>query len=206
MVKKIIVKFFQESEFAKEPTQATEGCAGYDLFAAEVMTILHRNCETVSIDFRWSIPKGFYGKIYPRSSLVKSMITDDAGLIDSDYRGIVHMLIVNHSNKAFKIRTGDRVTQVVFVEQYNVLFKKVGKKEFLAITKRGEGGFGSSGVSEIQKSKTDTIIEGQQKCFDESVSQLSNFSKAGILQIVKNSKNDVQIIEEEAIMKLIMRQ
>ena len=134
------------------------------------------------------------------------MITDDAGLIDSDYRGIVHMLIVNHSNKAFKIRTGDRVTQVVFVEQYNVLFKKVGKKEFLAITKRGEGGFGSSGVSEIQKSKTDTIIEGQQKCFDESVSQLSNFSKAGILQIVKNSKNDVQIIEEEAIMKLIMRQ
>ena len=206
MVKQIIVKFFQESEFAKEPTQATEGSAGYDLFAAEVMTILHRNCETVSIDFRWSIPKGFYGKIYPRSSLVKSMITDDAGLIDSDYRGIVHMLIVNHSNKAFKIRTGDRVTQVVFVEQYNVLFKKVGKKEFLAITKRGEGGFGSSGVSEIQKSKTDTIIEGQQKCFDESVSQLSNFSKAGILQIFKNSKNDVQIIEEEAIMKLIMRQ
>ena len=206
MAKEIIVKFFQESEFAKEPTQATEGSAGYDLFAAEVMTILHRNCETVSIDFRWSIPKGFYGKIYPRSSLVKSMITDDAGLIDSDYRGIVHMLIVNHSNKAFKIRTGDRVTQVVFVEQYNVLFKKVGKKEFLAITKRGEGGFGSSGVSEIQKSKTDTIIEGQQKCFDESVSQLSNFSKAGILQIVKNSKNDVQIIEEEAIMKLIMRQ
>ena len=206
MVKQIIVKFFQESEFAKEPTQATEGCAGYDLFAAEVMTILHRNCETVSIDFRWSIPKGFYEKIYPRSSLVKSMITGDAGLIDSDYRGIFHMLIVNHSNKAFKIRTGDRVTQVVFVEQYNVLFKKVGKKEFLAITKRGEGGFGSSGVSEIQKSKTDTIIEGQQKCFDESVSQLSNFSKAGILQIVKNSKNDVQIIEEEAIMKLIMRQ
>ena len=206
MVKQIIVKFFQESEFAKEPTQATEGSAGYDLFAAEVMTILHRNCETVSIDFRWSIPKGFYGKIYPRSSLVKSMITDDAGLIDSDYRGIVHMLIVNHSNKAFKIRTGDRVTQVVFVEQYNVLFKKVGKKEFLAITKRGKGGFGSSGVSEIQKSKTDTIIEGQQKCFDESVSQLSNFSKDGILQIVKNSKNDVQIIEEEAIMKLIMRQ
>ena len=206
MVKQIIVKFFQESEFAKEPTQATQGSAGYDLFAAEAMTVLPRNCETVSIDFRWSIPKGFYGKIYPRSSLVKNMITVDAGLIDSDYRGIVHMLIVNHANKAFKIRTGDRVTQVVFVEQYNVLFKKVGKKEFLAITKRGEGGFGSSGVSEIQKSKTDTIIEGQQKCFDESVSQLSNFSKAGILQIVKNSKNDVQIIEEEAIMKLIMRQ
>ena len=72
----------------------------------------------------------------------------------------------------------------------------------MGITKRGEGCFGSSGVSEIKKSRTDTIIEEQQKCFDESVSQLSNFSKAGILQIVENSKDDVQIIEEEAIMKV----
>ena len=164
MVKQIIVKFFQDSEFAKEATQATEGSAGYDLFAAEAMTVLPRNCETVSIDFRWSIPKGFYGKIYPRSSLVKNMITVEAGLIDSDYRGIIHMLIVNHPNKAFTIRTGDRVAQAVFVEQY-VLFKKVGKKEFSAITKRGEGGLGSSGVSEIKKSKTDTIIEEQQIYF-----------------------------------------
>ena len=164
MVKQIIVRFFQDSEFAKEATQATEGSAGYDLFAAEAMTVLPRNCETVSIDFRWSIPKGFYGKIYPRSSLVKNMITVEAGLIDSDYRGIIHMLIVNHPNKAFTIRTGDRVAQAVFVEQY-VLFKKVGKKEFLAITKRGEGGLGSSGVSEIKKSKTDTIIEEQQIYF-----------------------------------------
>ena len=202
MAKQIIVRFFQESEFAKEPTQATQGSAGYDLFAAEAMAILPRNCETVSIDFRWSIPKGFYGKIYPRSSLVKNMITVDAGLIDSDYRGIVHMLIVNHSNKAFTIRTGDRVAQVVFVEHYNVLFKKVDKKEFLGITKRGEDGFGSSGISEIKKTRTDTIIEEQQKCFDESVFQISNFSKAGILQIVENSKDDVQIIEEEAIMKI----
>ena len=116
------------------------------------MTILPRNCETVSIDFRWSISKGFYGKIYPRSSLVKNMITVDAGLIDSD-----HMLIVNHSNKAFTIRTGDRVAQIVFVEHYNVLFKKVDKKELLDITKRGGGGFGSSGVSEIKK-KTEQIL------------------------------------------------
>ena len=86
------------------------------------MTILPRNFETVSVDFRSSIPKGFHGKIYPRSSLAKNMITVDAGLIDSDYRRIVHMLIVNHSNKAFTIRTGDRVAQVIFVEHYNVLF------------------------------------------------------------------------------------
>ena len=122
------------------------------------MTILPRNFETVSVDFRSSIPKGFHGKIYPRSSLVKNIITVDADFIDSDYRGIVHILIVNHSNEAFTSRTGERVAQVVFVEHYNFLFKKVYKKEFSGITKRGEGGFGSSGVSEIKKSRTDTII------------------------------------------------
>ena len=153
------------------------------------MTILPRNFETVSVDFRSSIPKGFHGKIYPRSSLVKNIITVDADFIDSDYRGIVHILIVNHSNEAFTSRTGERVAQVVFVEHYNFLFKKVYKKEFSGITKRGEGGFGSSGVSEIKKSRTDTIIEEQQKCFDESVLQISNFSKAGILQILENSKD-----------------
>ena len=153
------------------------------------MTILPRNFETVSVDFRSSIPKGFHGKIYPRSSLVKNIITVDADFIDSDYRGIVHILIVNHSNEAFTSRTGERVAQVVFVEHYNFLFKKVYKKEFSGITKRGEGGFGSSGVSEIKKSRTDTIIEEQQKCFDESVLQISSFSKAGILQILENSKD-----------------
>ena len=50
------------------------------------------------------------------------MITVHAGLIDSDFRGIFHMLIVNHSNKAFTIHTVDRVAHVVFVEHYNVLF------------------------------------------------------------------------------------
>ena len=153
------------------------------------MTILPRNFETVSVDFRSSIPKGFHGKIYPRSSLVKNIITVDADFIDSDYRGIVHILIVNHSSEAFTSRTGERIAQVVFVEHYNFLFKKVYKKEFSGITKRGEGGFGSSGVSEIKKSRTDTIIEEQQKCFDESVLQISNFSKAGILQILENSKD-----------------
>ena len=126
------------------------------------MAILPRNCETVSFDFKCSIPKGFYGKIYPCSSLVKNMITVDAGLIDSDCRGIVHMLIVNHSNKAFTIRTSDRVAQVVFVEHCNVLFKKVDKKEFLGITKRGEGGFSSSGISEIKKTEQILLLKNNK--------------------------------------------
>ena len=59
MSKHIKVKYFQESEFAKEPCQASEGSAGYDFFAAEAMTILPRSCEKLSLDLRWAIPKDF---------------------------------------------------------------------------------------------------------------------------------------------------
>ena len=109
MSEKIIVKYFEESESARQPIRATVGSAGYDLFAAQAMTLLPNSCESVSLDCIWEIPKGYYGKIYPRSSLVKKMITVDAGLIDADYRGIVEMLIVNHSEAAFTVRVGDRV-------------------------------------------------------------------------------------------------
>ena len=51
------VKYFQESEFAKEPIQATDGAAGYDLFEAEAKTILPHSSESVCLDLRWAIPK-----------------------------------------------------------------------------------------------------------------------------------------------------
>ena len=73
------------------------------------------------------------------------MITVDSGLIDADYRGIVEMLIVNHSEAAFTVRVGDRVAQVVFVKRIDADFQKVEKKD-LSKTKRGEGGFGSTGI------------------------------------------------------------
>ena len=164
------------------------------------MEIFPKECECVSIDFRWSIPKGFHGKIYPHSSLVKKMITVDPGIRDSDYRGIVHILIINNSNKDFTICTGNRIAQVVFPKGFDGIFIKVTKRDFLGLTKRGEGGFGSTDAIEIKKSK---ITEEQQKSFDESVSTLTNFSKAGILQIVQNSKkDDLEIIEEEVLMKV----
>ena len=198
MTIQIIVKTFLESIFAKEPVPATQGSAGYDLFAAKAKTILPKECECISIDFRWSITKGFHGKIYPRSSSVKRMITIDAGLIDFDYREIVHMLVINHSDKAFTVRTGDRIAQVVFQKNFDAIFLRVTKKEFLGVTKRGEGGFGSTDTTiEAKKSK---IIDEQQKSFDESVSTLTNFGKSGVLQI--GEKDDLEIIEEEAIMKV----
>ena len=107
MSKQFVVKYFQDSEFAKEPCQSTEGSAGYDLYGVETKTFLPNSADTVSIELRWAIPSGFFGKIFPRSSILKDHLgTVDAGLIDSDFRGIVEALLVHHSKKTYTCRIG----------------------------------------------------------------------------------------------------
>ena len=97
MSKYITVKYFAESEFARVPYQASEDAAGYDLFPTETKTLLPNSADTISIDLRWVISTGFYGKLFPRSSLLKeNLVTVDAGVIDSDFRGIIKVLSVNH--------------------------------------------------------------------------------------------------------------
>lgn len=71
MSKQIVVKYFQESECAKEPHQATAGSAGYILYVAETKTILQHCTNTVSLELRWAIPNGFFGKLFPRCSILK---------------------------------------------------------------------------------------------------------------------------------------
>ena len=98
-------------------------------------------------------------------------VTVDAGLIDSDYRGLVYVFSVNHSEQTFTIHAGDRLAQAVFLEKFNVKFEKVDKKEQLGKTKRGNGGFGSTGITVIKKmrqneeeepEKTDTEITSEE--------------------------------------------
>ena len=68
------------------------------------------------------------------------------------------MLIVNHSEAAFTVRVGDRVAQVVFVKRIDAHFQKVEKKD-LSKTKGGEGGFDSTGISLIKKTKIEDDLE-----------------------------------------------
>ena len=208
MSKQIVVKYFQESEFAKEPCQATEGSAGYDLYAAETKTFLPNSADTVSIELRWAIPSGFFGKIFPRSSILKDhLVTVDAGVIDSDFRGIVEALLVNHSKKTYTVRTGDRIAQVVFIGKFDVNFQKVTKKSLFRIIKRGSRGFGSTGLRVIKKTKVDSLSDDEesdkeeQQIFDEAVSKVDN-NKPELLQVVKKPEDHLQISSEEAVMKV----
>ena len=97
MSKYITVKYFAESEFARVPYQASEDAAGYDLFPTETKTLLPNSADTILLDLRRAISTGFYGKLFPCSGLLKeNLVTVDAGIIDSVFRGITKVLSVNH--------------------------------------------------------------------------------------------------------------
>ena len=154
MSKTVNVEYLAETVFAKEPQKATEESAGYDLYAAEAKTILPGKNDLVCLDFRWAIPKGFCGRTFPRSSLIKeNNVAVEAGLIDADYRGLIYVLLFSHSEKVFTVRTGERIAQAVFFEKFDVHFEKVSKKEELGATKRGSGGFSLTGITVIKKVK-----------------------------------------------------
>ena len=159
-MEKIEVKFFNDSELAQVPSQATSDSVGYDLFAAEAKTILSQQSNLVSLDLHWAIPKGFCGKILSRSSLItNNKVTVEGGLIDSDYRGIVNVILMNHSVKPFTVRTGERIAQVIFLRRFDVKFLQVSQKEELGETERNEGGFGSTGPMVIKKVKLSKVAE-----------------------------------------------
>ena len=78
------VKYYCESDEAMVPYKATSDAAGYDLYAAEAINVLPKSNAIVSLDLRWTIPKGFFGKIFSRSGLfLNQNVTAEAGVIDS---------------------------------------------------------------------------------------------------------------------------
>ena len=127
MSKCITLKCYPESEFARELYQATEDSAEYNLFAAETKTFIPKSVGTLSLDLRCAIPTGFYGKLFPRSGILReNFVTIDAGVIDADFRGIIQVLISNHHpEKTFTVCTDDRTAQVVFMEKFNANFRRV---------------------------------------------------------------------------------
>ena len=82
------------------------------------------------------------------------LVSVDAGVIDSDFRGIIEVLLINHHReKSFTVRAEERIAQFVFMEKFNVEFRKVSDLAMLGKTKRGDDGFGSIGVEVIKKFK-----------------------------------------------------
>ena len=127
---------------AKIPTQATDGDAGYDLYAVRDMVIPPLSRDIVATGIQIEIPKGYYGRIAPRSGLaVKKGIDVLAGVIDSGYRGeIILKFSDNNIGECYKI--GERVGQIMIMPHPHIEFVEV---DDLSDSDRGDGGFGSTG-------------------------------------------------------------
>jgi len=92
------------------------------------------------------IPTDCYARVAPRSGLtLKKGVDVGAGVVDSDYRDMIRVILFNHSDTEFSIQTGDRIAQLVFERIYTPEVQEV-SYEVLTNTERGLGGFGSTGV------------------------------------------------------------
>jgi len=147
---KIMCKF-QKLPHASDlplPSYETANSAGMDLRAAlgEPVELKSGQRMLVPTGLRMSIPRGFEAQIRPRSGMAyKHGITmlNTPGTIDSDYRGEVKLLAVNLGENPYTIRHGDRIAQMVIAP---VVQAELIEVSTLDETKRGEGGFGSTGV------------------------------------------------------------
>lgn len=131
------------------PKYQTELSAGMDLYANidEPITLKSLERTLVKTGLFISLPKGYEAQVRPRSGLAfKNGITvlNTPGTIDADYRGEIGVILVNLSSQDFTINDGDRIAQMVIAKHETATWEAV---ENLDETERGEGGFGSSGVS-----------------------------------------------------------
>ena len=131
------------------PRYETVGSAGMDLQAAvsEPMTIPKGGRALVPTGLKMALPVGYEAQIRPRSGLaLKKGITlpNTPGTIDSDYRGELGIILMNLGDEDFVIERGDRIAQMVIAPVTIATWVEVDE---LSATDRGEGGFGSTGVS-----------------------------------------------------------
>jgi dUTP pyrophosphatase len=134
---------------ASIPVYATEGSSGADIHAylpEGAVTLKPGAFQLIPTGVRMEIPRGFEVQVRPRSGLAAKFgvtVLNTPGTIDSDYRGEVKVILINHSNSNFIVRHGERIAQLVTAKTETVKFNA---HEQLLETTRGEGGFGSTGT------------------------------------------------------------
>lgn len=133
---------------AVAPTYASPYASGADLraFLFEPVTILPGQTTIIPTGIRLAIPTGYEGQIRPRSGLALRhgiTVLNSPGTIDSDYRGEIKVLLINHGQVEFLIQSGDRIAQLVISPVVRPVFEPT---EILSASERGDGGFGSTGI------------------------------------------------------------
>ena len=135
-------------EGAQLPVYASEEAAGADVraYIPKEVTLQPGETKLIPTGLRLEIPEGYEIQVRPRSGLaLKSSITvlNAPGTIDSDYRGEIGIVLINHGKNPFTVTPNMRIAQLVFSPVYRAIFCE---SATLATTTRGSGGFGHTGT------------------------------------------------------------
>jgi len=128
------------------PKYETADSAGLDVRSRESLVLKPGEHKAIGTGLAFSVPKGFEMQIRPRSGLAAKhgiSIVNSPGTLDSDYRGELMIILINHSREDFPVNKGDRIAQIVFNKFEQAEWEET---EELDKTDRGEGGLGSTGV------------------------------------------------------------
>lgn len=132
---------------AKPPHRAHPTDAGADLHAATMLPtdLWPGERALISTGVALAIPEGYVGLVHPRSGLAAKhgvTVLNTPGTIDSDYRGEIKVCLINHGDKPYSVKPGDRIAQLLIQK---VELSEFVKTDNLDTTQRGDGGFGSTG-------------------------------------------------------------
>jgi dUTP pyrophosphatase len=139
------VKRLPHGEGLDLPRYATDGAAGMDVLSAEDVTLAPGARHAVATGLAVAIPPGYEIQVRPRSGLALKhgiSVPNTPGTIDSDYRGELKVILINHGAEPFAIHRGDRIAQLVLAPVTLAEWDEVAE---LDETSRGAGGFGSTG-------------------------------------------------------------
>ena len=132
---------------ARLPTRGSEYAAGWDLYALEEYVVPFRKSVKLRTGLRVAIPVGYDGQVRARSSLGSKglILPHSIGTIDADYRGELFVLMTwIGEGESYRVNAGERIAQLLISPIPEVSFKEVSIEQ-LGDTKRGDGGFGSTG-------------------------------------------------------------
>jgi len=144
---KILLKKKEGCQDLPVPRYATSGSSGVDLYADvdQEVILLPGDIKLISAGFYICIPQGYEAEVRPRSGLALKhgiSLVNTPGTIDSDYRGLVNLIMINHGKEPFTLRRADRVAQMIIKE---IVKAEIEVTESLDDTVRSHGGFGHTG-------------------------------------------------------------
>ena len=146
---KVDIRQLPHGEGLALPDYQSAQAAGLDLLAAvpegEVLVLSPGQRAPVPTGISIALPPGYEAQVRPRSGLASKhgvTVLNAPGTIDADYRGEIHVLLINHGDVPFSIRRGERIGQMVIA---SVVRAELVPATSLSVTERGSGGFGSTG-------------------------------------------------------------